>query len=85
MTGQQRITPLFRLDGKVALVTGASKGIGEALWNDQATHDHFISHLPLGRIGEPDDIAGLAVYLASEASAYCTGGVYMVDGGYAAS
>ncbi len=57
----------------------------EALWSDQATHEHFINHLPLGRIGEPDDIAGLAVYLASDASAYCTGGVYMVDGGYAAS
>lgn len=57
----------------------------EALWNDPDTHDHFISHLPLGRIGEADDLAGLAVYLASDASAYCTGGVYMVDGGYAAS
>ena len=57
----------------------------EALWSDQDTHDHFIGHLPLGRIGEPDDLAGLAVYLASDASAYCTGGVYMVDGGYAAS
>jgi len=32
-----------------------------------------------------EDIAGLAVYLAGDASAYCTGGVYMVDGGYAAS
>jgi NAD(P)-dependent dehydrogenase (short-subunit alcohol dehydrogenase family) len=57
----------------------------EALWNDPGTHDRFIKHLPLGRIGEPEDIAGLAVYLASDASAYCTGGVYMVDGGYAAS
>lgn len=57
----------------------------EALWSDQDTHDRFISHLPLGRIGEPGDLAGLAVYLASDASAYCTGGVYMVDGGYAAS
>lgn len=57
----------------------------EALWSDQDTHDHFIGHLPLGRIGEPEDLAGLAVYLASDASAYCTGGVYMVDGGYAAS
>ena len=57
----------------------------EALWSDQDMHDHFIGHLPLGRIGEPDDLAGLAVYLASDASAYCTGGVYMVDGGYAAS
>lgn len=57
----------------------------EALWSNPATHEHFVSHLPLGRIGEPDDIAGLAVYLASDASAYCTGGVYVVDGGYAAS
>ena len=57
----------------------------EALWSDQDTHDHFIGQLPMGRIGEPDDLAGLAVYLASDASAYCTGGVYMVDGGYAAS
>jgi len=57
----------------------------EALWRDQDTHDHFIGNLPMGRIGEPDDLAGLAVYLASDASAYCTGGVYMVDGGYAAS
>jgi len=39
----------------------------------------------LGRLGMADDIAGLAVYLASDASAYCTGGVYMADGGYAAS
>ena len=57
----------------------------EALWNDKDTCERFIRHIPLGRIGEPDDIKGLAVYLASPASAYCTGGVYMVDGGYAAN
>ena len=45
----------------------------------------FLSTIPLGRLGRADDIAGLAVYLASDASAYCTGGVYMADGGYAAS
>lgn len=54
----------------------------EALWQDQQIHDRFIKRVPLGRIGAPDDIAGLAVYLASDASAYCSGGVYMVDGGY---
>ena len=54
----------------------------EALWNDPATHDRFVSQIPLGRIGEPEDLAGLAVYLASDASAYCSGGIYMVDGGY---
>jgi NAD(P)-dependent dehydrogenase (short-subunit alcohol dehydrogenase family) len=57
----------------------------EALWNDDATCDRFIKRIPLGRVGEPGDIKGLAVYLASAASAYCTGGFYMVDGGYAAN
>lgn len=32
-----------------------------------------------------DDIAGLAVFLASDAAAYCTGSIYMVDGGYTAA
>lgn len=54
----------------------------EALWQDQQIHDQFVNRIPLGRIGEPRDIAGLAVYLASDASAYCSGGFYMVDGGY---
>ncbi|MDH3221714.1 MAG: glucose 1-dehydrogenase [Gammaproteobacteria bacterium] len=57
----------------------------EALWNDEETLDRFVNRIPLGRIGEPEDISGLAVYLASGASAYCTGGIYMVDGGYAAN
>lgn len=57
----------------------------EALWNDDSTVHRFIKDIPLGRIGEPDDLTGLAVYLASDAAAYCSGGVYMVDGGYAAS
>ena len=57
----------------------------EALWKDTETHDRFVEQIPLGRIGEAVDVAGLAVYLASDASAYCSGGVYMVDGGYAAS
>jgi len=39
------------------------------------------AHLPLGRIGQPDDIAGIAVFLASRASTYITGAVVPVDGG----
>jgi len=37
--------------------------------------------VPLGRIGEPEEIAGLALYLASEASSFTTGAIIRVDGG----
>lgn len=43
-----------------------------------------ISVHPVGRLGKPEDIAGLAVYLASDASSWVTGAVYPVDGGYLA-
>ena len=39
---------------------------------------------PIGRLGQPDDIAGLAVYLASDESSWVTGSVFPVDGGYLA-
>ncbi len=38
--------------------------------------------VPLGRIGEPDDIAGLAIFLSSKASAYMTGSIVPLDGGF---
>jgi NAD(P)-dependent dehydrogenase (short-subunit alcohol dehydrogenase family) len=57
----------------------------EALWKDPAMQRRFVEQIPLGRLGEPEDLAGLAVYLASAASAYCSGGIYMVDGGYSAN
>ncbi len=37
--------------------------------------------VPMGRMGTVDEIAGLALFLASDASGYCTGGIYMADGG----
>jgi NAD(P)-dependent dehydrogenase (short-subunit alcohol dehydrogenase family) len=40
--------------------------------------------VPLGRVGVGDDIAGMAVYLASDDSSYCVGGVFTVDGGLTA-
>jgi NAD(P)-dependent dehydrogenase (short-subunit alcohol dehydrogenase family) len=43
--------------------------------------DEVGAHLPLGRIGRPDDMAGIAVFLASRASTYITGAVIPVDGG----
>jgi NAD(P)-dependent dehydrogenase (short-subunit alcohol dehydrogenase family) len=42
----------------------------------------FVAHTPLGRAGQPEDIVGPAVFLASDLSAYVTGSIVMVDGGY---
>ncbi len=38
-------------------------------------------NIALGRLGTPEDITGMAVFLASDESAYCTSNVYFVDGG----
>jgi NAD(P)-dependent dehydrogenase (short-subunit alcohol dehydrogenase family) len=42
----------------------------------------FMDHTPLGRAGKPEDIVGPAIFLASDMSAYVTGGIVMADGGY---
>lgn len=55
-----------------------------ALWQTDAIRERFVEQVPLKRIGQPDDLVGLAVFLASDAAAYCTGAVFMVDGGYLA-
>jgi NAD(P)-dependent dehydrogenase (short-subunit alcohol dehydrogenase family) len=54
----------------------------EALWQDEKILNRFLKHIPLGRVGTTEEIAGLAVFLASAASGYCSGGTYLADGGY---
>jgi len=49
--------------------------------NDPAARSAIAGDVPLGRIGVPDDMAGVAVYLASAAGAYVTGAVIPVGGG----
>ena len=53
-----------------------------ALWKNEAMMDHINNTLPLGRIAQPEEMTGLAVFLASDAASYCTGGIYLADGGY---
>jgi NAD(P)-dependent dehydrogenase (short-subunit alcohol dehydrogenase family) len=47
-----------------------------------AVNQAMLARTPLGRHGEPDDIAGAALFLSSSAAAWLTGQVIAVDGGY---
>jgi NAD(P)-dependent dehydrogenase (short-subunit alcohol dehydrogenase family) len=49
--------------------------------DDPQTRAAIAARVPLGRIGEPDDMAGTALFLASRAGRYLTGAVIPVDGG----
>ena len=49
----------------------------------EAARRDFIARQPMGRLGKPEEIAAIAVYLASDESAYATGQVFIVDGGLA--
>jgi NAD(P)-dependent dehydrogenase (short-subunit alcohol dehydrogenase family) len=55
-----------------------------AMWNDNAAVAAQLARQPLPRLGTPEDVASLALFLASDAGSYCTGGVYLVDGGWLA-
>ena len=58
------------------------------MWGDdevgQATRNRSLSRIPLGRLGEAEDLVGMALYLLSPASDFCTGQIMYVDGGYTA-
>ena len=56
-----------------------------ALWDDPEKEAKLNRSYPLGRIGEPDDIAGAAVFLAAPASAWMTGQTLIIDGGWSVS
>jgi NAD(P)-dependent dehydrogenase (short-subunit alcohol dehydrogenase family) len=53
----------------------------KALWENPQTLKAVTMHTPLQRIGEPHELAGAAVFLASDASTYVTGQAIVVDGG----
>src|SRR6202040_3474632 len=67
--------------GNVSGYTGycTSKGATDSL-----TRARALSRIPLGRLGEVEDLVGMAIYLLSPASDFCTGQIMYVDGGYTA-
>jgi glucose 1-dehydrogenase len=65
-----------------AIAPGAiATPINENLLNNPQQLNALIDQIPLGRLGKPEDVAGLAVFLASEDASYVTGATYFVDGG----
>lgn len=54
----------------------------EALLSDPVEHARGLERIPLGRYGEPEDVAHMAVFLASDAAGYITGQTIIVDGGW---
>lgn len=54
----------------------------EALWNNDKIMHTMMKMLPIKRVGTPEEIAALALYLAADESAYCTGSVFTADGGF---
>ena len=55
---------------------------GPATNNSRAQLKVFMTHMPLGRMGEADDIGRVALFLASDLASYMTGSVVVADGGY---
>jgi 2-dehydro-3-deoxy-D-gluconate 5-dehydrogenase len=58
--------------------------LNQHVWKDPVRHEQILARLPSGRWGEPDDLKGAVVFLASHASDYIHGIVLPVDGGWLA-
>ena len=53
----------------------------KALWENEETYNQIVKTIPQGKMGVPEDVAGMALYLASSASDFITGSLFTVDGG----
>jgi 2-keto-3-deoxy-L-fuconate dehydrogenase len=64
------------LEARIAALSRAS---GQSL---ETVRQAFVDRQPMGRLGRPEEVAALAVYLASDESAFTTGQIHLVDGGW---
>jgi NAD(P)-dependent dehydrogenase (short-subunit alcohol dehydrogenase family) len=54
----------------------------QKLWADEKMYDWGVTNTPLRRLGQPEDLVGTAIFLASPAAAFLTGQTVYVDGGF---
>ena len=74
----------LKLGGRHITVNAIAPGPFESRmtkWVLENAREALVGHCPLGRIGAPADMAGIAIFLASKAASYLTGTVIPVDGG----
>jgi NAD(P)-dependent dehydrogenase (short-subunit alcohol dehydrogenase family) len=82
-----RKTDVDRMVEKVVAEMGTidilvnNAGILRLTWTDEKLLKEIEASLPLGRIGEPDEVAGAALFLASDVSSYVTGHTILMEGG----
>jgi len=55
--------------------------INKSLLEDKPKLNALLKNIPLGRMGTPEDVAGMVAYLASDDAAYITGSTFVIDGG----
>jgi NAD(P)-dependent dehydrogenase (short-subunit alcohol dehydrogenase family) len=84
MLTQQLALELARYNIRVnALAPGVVKtDFNKDLWKDPKVANQIADSIPLGRLAEPDEIAGSALFLASDDSSYITGAIISIDGGW---
>ncbi len=79
-------TLALELAGEAIRVNAIAPGLiqtrfSEALWQSEPMRRQALAAIPQGRMGQPEDLVGAALYLASDAARFTTGAVLVVDGG----
>ena len=71
----------LELAGHNIQVNQVTPGAIATALTDPERQQKFLSAVPAGRVGQPEDVADMVRYLASEEAGYITGGSFVVDGG----